>query len=383
MNTTTVLAIEARLEWRSEHAAHVDRLLVNPPALQADGRWLAAGEDVLRGGAVALDPSPWCQPCGQPNIALERSGATLPPDLAVGRHYPRGIFSPALGSPRDLRPLRLLEVVGDSTLLLDPNHPLAAAQARMILERASAPAAPALRVEELFAGPGMQRLPAAPALSYFAAGAFDRADAASDIAFYTRPRITQHLDARCRAELAALYGRLLQPGMKVLDLMASCDSHLPETPGGLKVSGLGMNQVELAANPRLSERLVQDLNATAALPWPDCSFDCVLCTASIEYLVRPASILDEVKRVLQPGGVVAISFSDRWFPTKAIRVWSALHPFERMGLVLSLLRLAGFDDLNTESLRGARRPDDDKYIGLRSFADPLFAVWGRRGKPRR
>lgn len=52
-----------------------------------------------------------------------------------------------------------------------------------------------------------------------------------------------------------------------------------------------------------------------------------------------------------------------------------------MGLVLSLLRLAGFDDLNTESLRGSRRPDDDKYIGLRSFADPLFAVWGRSGKP--
>ena len=70
---------------------------------------------------------------------LERAGLRLPAELAVGRHYPRGIFSPALGSPRDLRPLRLLEVVGDSTLLLDPNHPLAAAQARMILERASAP----------------------------------------------------------------------------------------------------------------------------------------------------------------------------------------------------------------------------------------------------
>jgi SAM-dependent methyltransferase len=144
-----------------------------------------------------------------------------------------------------------------------------------------------------------------------------------------------------------------------------------------------MNQVELAANPRLSARLVQDLNATTALPWPDCSFDCVLCTAAIEYLVRPASILDEVKRILRPGGVFAISFSDRWFPPKAIRVWSALHPFERMGLVLSLLRLAGFDDLHTESRRGAKRPDDDKYIGRRGFADPLFAVWGRRGKPRR
>ena len=29
-----------------------------------------------------------------------------------------------------------------------------------------------------------------------------------------------------------------------------------------------------------------------------------------------------------------MTFSDRWFPTKAIELWSELHPFERMGLVL-------------------------------------------------
>jgi hypothetical protein len=52
-----------------------------------------------------------------------------------------------------------------------------------------------------------------------------------------------------------------------------------------------------------------------------------------------------------------------------------------MGLVLSLLQQSGFEGLNTESLRGTRRPDDDKYTGRRSFADPLFAVWGHSGKP--
>jgi len=54
--------------------------------------------------------------------------------------------------------------------------------------------------------------------------------------------------------------------MRVLDLMASLDSRLPQTMAGLDVAGLGMNTEELAANPRLSERVVQDLNACPVLP---------------------------------------------------------------------------------------------------------------------
>jgi hypothetical protein len=72
-----------------------------------------------------------------------------------------------------------------------------------------------------------------------------------------------------------------------------------------------------------------------------------------------------------------ISFSDRWFPPKAIRVWAELHAFERAGLVASLLATAGFEDLHCETLRGLKRPDDDKYSAQRSFSDPLFALWGR------
>jgi hypothetical protein len=41
------MSLEARLEWRSPIAGHVDRLVINHSVLQADGHWLAAGE-VLR-----------------------------------------------------------------------------------------------------------------------------------------------------------------------------------------------------------------------------------------------------------------------------------------------------------------------------------------------
>jgi SAM-dependent methyltransferase len=85
-----------------------------------------------------------------------------------------------------------------------------------------------------------------------------------------------------------------------------------------------------------------------------------------------------VRRVLRPGGVFAVAFSDRWFPPKAIRVWRQIHPFERLALVLGLLLQAGFRDLHSETLRGVRRPQDDKYSSQREFSDPLFAVWGRK-----
>lgn len=375
-------ALEARLEWRSELATHVDRLRVSGSALQADGRWLDAGGALAEAEEVVLDASPWCQPAGQAPVELASDAFRPRLEMVVGRFYPRQVFGGLLGNARDLRPVRLLAAGSASACWrLDPNHPLAAGSPRLRLRRAQQAAAPGIRLDELFDGPGMQVPPADPAGAYFSVAGFGRQDPGDDACFYAAPRLTQHLDAQCRADIATLYGCLLQPGMKVLDLMSSCDSHLPAEIGGLQVSGLGLNAAELDANPCLAERRVQDLNAMAALPWPDGNFDCVLCTASIEYLVRPAAVLNEVRRVLRPGGVLAISFSDRWFPTKAIRVWSEIHPFERMGLVLSLLRQAGFADLNTESLRGTRRPADDKYIGRRSFADPLFAVWGRREQP--
>jgi hypothetical protein len=71
-----------------------------------------------------------------------------------------------------------------------------------------------------------------------------------------------------------------------------------------------------------------------------------------------------------------LAFSDRWFPDKAIRVWSELHPFERLGMVLGLLAAAGFGALRTETLRGLKRPEDDKYAAQRAHADPLFSAWG-------
>ena len=137
-----------------------------------------------------------------------------------------------------------------------------------------------------------------------------------------------------------------------------------------------MNTEELAANHTANNRLVQDLNESPALPFQTDSLNAIVCTASIEYLVRPAEVLAETLRVLRPGGVFASTFSNRWFPSKAIGVWSELHEFERLGMLTQWLGQAGFADLHTFSSRGWPRPPEDPHAGDRTYSDPVYAVWG-------
>ena len=85
-------------------------------------------------------------------------------------------------------------------------------------------------------------------------------------------------------------------------------------------------------------------------------------------------------RVLAPGGIFIVTFSNRWFPPKAIQLWKELHPFERMGLVRELFsRAGGFERLETFSSQGWPRPDDDKYAGQMPFSEicALAAVFGK------
>ena len=52
-------------------------------------------------------------------------------------------------------------------------------------------------------------------------------------------------------------------------------------------------------------------------------------------------MLAEVARVLKPDGRFIVTFSNRWFPPKAIRVWEMLHEYERIGLVLEYFLQSG------------------------------------------
>jgi len=167
-----------------------------------------------------------------------------------------------------------------------------------------------------------------------------RLDERDDHTFYTEPRYVHHVDEAFRRRLRALYRKHLEAGDRVLDLMSSWVSHLPDIEFE-HVVGHGLNGAELERNPRLDEHFLQDLNDDQSLPLPDGAFDAVLCAVSVQYLQYPAAVFAEVGRVLRPGGVVVVSFSNRMFPTKAVRAWRVRSMDERGALVRAYLDAAG------------------------------------------
>ena len=138
-----------------------------------------------------------------------------------------------------------------------------------------------------------------------------------------------------------------------------------------------MNRQELEANPVLDDFHVHNLNRNSDLPFPDHSFDAVVCAVSVEYLSDPLAVFEQVRRVLAPGGIFINVFSNRCFPTKAIALWARLHEFERMGLVAHFYHRTGFSNVNTWSLRGLPRHADDPYAMHNRESDPVYAVWAQ------
>ncbi len=185
----------------------------------------------------------------------------------------------------------------------------------------------------------MEQLPGLPD------AAFDKVDPSPDALFYEQPRFVTHIDDGAIAAVTQVYRQMLPPGGALLDLMSSWVSHLPEDVTYASVTGHGMNTEELAANRRLSEWFVQDLNTDPALPLSDGSIDGVCLCVSVQYLQRPVDVFRDVARVLRPGARFIVSFSNRCFPTKAVAIWQALSGPDQQPLVGAYMRAAGFTNV--------------------------------------
>lgn len=199
---------------------------------------------------------------------------------------------------------------------------------------------------------------------------FRRQDETPDTLFYQVPRLVAHIDDQAIAALGEFLRPHIPDGADVLDLMSAYLTHLPQDVRMRcrRVSGLGMSDAEMAANCRLTDHLVQDLNTNPILPYSDAAFDAVLCTVSVQYLLRPVEVFTEVARVLRPGGIFIVSFSNRCFPTKATHLWLSTNNSQHLAFVcLCFEESGGWGDIRTYDLSPCP-----------TLSDPLSAVTARR-----
>ena len=207
-----------------------------------------------------------------------------------------------------------------------------------------------------------------------------REDESDDSLFYTGPRFVQHIDAGAIYALKLFYGDLFskyvdfknseKEGIDCLDLCSSWVSHYPdEIPYG-RVHGVGLNELELQRNGLLDgDYSVLDLNKIPSLSHlSDKSFDVVTITVSIDYLNKPVAVLKECLRVLRNGGSIVISFSNRMFPTKAVKYWREGSNADRVFYTGVCLNVATLHD-------GSRFTEIEAYdLSPHMKTDPLFVV---------
>jgi SAM-dependent methyltransferase len=189
-----------------------------------------------------------------------------------------------------------------------------------------------------------------------------KVDEGNDREFYRSPRMVTHADDPFLSRLTELYAAEVEPGDRVFDAMSSWRSFLPDYQFE-HVVGHGLNETELEENDRLDEYFLQDFNSDQSLPLATDSVDLLCCALSVQYLQYPGAVFEEFGRVLDRDGAAVVSFTNRMFPTKAVRAWRNRRMDERAALVEQYLETGGL----SRTRRVAERPG----------SDPFYAVVGR------
>ncbi|KAH0871383.1 hypothetical protein HID58_078405 [Brassica napus] len=172
---------------------------------------------------------------------------------------------------------------------------------------------------------------------------FQRFDESSDSTFYEAPRFVTHIDDPAIAALTKYYSKVLPesetPGVSILDMCSSWVSHYPAGYKQERIVGMGMNEEELKRNP-----------------------------VSVDYLTKPLIVFKEMNRILKPGGLALMSFSNRCFFTKAISIWTSTGDADHALIVGSYFHYAG----------GYEPPQAVDISPNPGRSDPMYVVYSRK-----
>jgi ubiquinone/menaquinone biosynthesis C-methylase UbiE len=149
---------------------------------------------------------------------------------------------------------------------------------------------------------------------------------------------------------------------RVLEVAIGTGLNLPHYPADTVITGIELSPAMLAIARRRAGDLGRaiDLHTgdAQALPFPDESFDTVLCALSLCTIPDPAAAIGQMKRVLVAGGRLLLvdHVASSWPPIRAaqwllerLTIRAAGEHFTRRQL--PLVRAAGFDIVEVERLK--------------------------------
>jgi SAM-dependent methyltransferase len=185
----------------------------------------------------------------------------------------------------------------------------------------------------------------------------------------------------------------VSPGHSVLDVACGTGvvarAAADRLGGDGRVVGLDVNEGMLAVARRLHEDIDWQRGDAANLPFPEASFDVVLCQASLMFFPDRAKALREMARVVTGGGTVAVQvwagldsqpgygpFIDvaaRHAGREAIDLLSAYWVLGDLDLVAALFEAAGLEITATRTRVGTARFDSiDELVKTEVESTPLI-----------
>ena len=161
--------------------------------------------------------------------------------------------------------------------------------------------------------------------------------------------------ATARPRLAAI--KKLSKGKRLLDVGCATGFFMEAaTEEGFDVRGVEFSTVAISmARPDIRERIVRgDVNTLLAKE-PE-KFDVVTAFDIIEHVQNPANFLQEIREILQPGGILAISTPDTGHFLRYLMgsKWPMLQPMQHTVLfsrqsIADLLQRCGFTDIQVDT----------------------------------
>jgi SAM-dependent methyltransferase len=132
----------------------------------------------------------------------------------------------------------------------------------------------------------------------------------------TDMRESQEYYARCLALAQP------KPGGKVLDVACGGGYLLMEAErAGLEAYGIDIAQAAIDRARTFAPSATLVRGDAESLPYDDGYFDAVTCLGSLEHFLDPAKALEEMRRVLAPGGRAVIVVPNQWFAYDVARGW--------------------------------------------------------------